>query len=115
MATPEQVQVFLKEFFAKKKVFGIVTRERDKNLQTLFDLGMTMLQRNEIIDSLTVSDYFKGPTTDTLHKSAEMWEFGKSWKQHLLYIKITMGENGKPVVCISFHTAEHKIEYPYKK
>jgi hypothetical protein len=43
-----------------------------------------------------------------------MWVFGKNVKEKEVYIKITMGAMGGSVICISFHLAQHKIEYPLK-
>lgn len=34
--------------------------------------------REKIIMSLTVEDYYKGPTEDKLNYMGELWEFGKS-------------------------------------
>jgi hypothetical protein len=116
MATPEQVQVFLKEFFAKKKVFDIEFRnDRGKNVQALFDLELTPMQREKILDALTFEDYYRGPSPDDLNKKEDMWEFGKVWRKKVIYIKITMGDNRKPVVCISFHPAEREMKLPFKK
>jgi len=30
------------------------------------------------------------------------------------FIKITLGIEGSSVICISFHLAEHKMQYPLK-
>jgi hypothetical protein len=43
-----------------------------------------------------------------------MWVFGKDVKKNEVYIKITMGFAGGSVICISFHTAEYPIRYPFK-
>ena len=45
----------------------------------------------------------------------EMWVFGKDLDNgSQLYIKIAMGTANSNTICISFHEAESKIEFPYK-
>lgn len=61
----ETVDKFLKEFKDKAKVFGIIFRiDRKKNMQALLDLEISAIMREEIIMSLTVEDYYKGPSED---------------------------------------------------
>jgi hypothetical protein len=45
----------------------------------------------------------------------EMWVFGKWLNKIEVYIKITLGSEKDPVICISFHPAEHPMNYPLKK
>ncbi|MBK1439630.1 hypothetical protein JHJ32_06510 [Parapedobacter sp. ISTM3] len=116
MATKDDVSHFLQEFFAKCSVFGIIFRDsRPKNAQTLLDLEITPVKRGEIVESLTVTDYSEGPLDDRLYGIASMWVFGKRYKNNELYIKVSMGTTSNPVICISFHPAEHPINYPFKK
>ncbi|SEO00886.1 hypothetical protein SAMN05216436_12854 [bacterium A37T11] len=115
MATKDDVSHFLRDFFAKQLVFGIVFRDRPKNVQTLLDLEITPAQRTKIVESITLTDYSEGPLDDQLHGIAGMWVFGKRHKNNELYIKISMGVSSNPVICISFHAAEHPIHYPFKK
>jgi hypothetical protein len=35
-------------------------------------------------------------------------------KKKQVYIKITMGFKGASVLCISFHLAEHELNFPLK-
>jgi len=44
-----------------------------------------------------------------------MWVFGKTIKEKEVYIKITMGVKDNSVICISFHLARHKMNYPLKQ
>ena len=107
------VEAFLHDFQQKMKIFDVVFLNRDKNLQALLDLEIVRAKRREILEKLTLRNYFKGPTPDQLGGS-ELWEFGKIVKGKEVYIKITMGTENKPVICISFHLAEHKIKYPFQ-
>jgi len=51
---------------------------------------------------------------ERLYGGSEMWVFGKIVKKKEVYIKITMGILGSSVICISFHIAEHKMNYPLR-
>lgn len=115
MITKDLVIQFLKEFKDKKKIWGIFFRDdRGKNAQTLADLEIRPIEREKIIDALSVEDYSDGPLKDTLNKAADMWVFGKMVKKKEIYIKVTMGWPGAQVICISFHVAEKNISYPFK-
>ena len=114
MATKEEVQKFLYQMKEKVKVFGIIYRDdRGKNTQTLVDLEITPKYRDTVIINLEVQDYSEGPIVDTLYQCGEMWVFGKDVKGQEVYIKITLGK-GASALCISFHIAEHPMNYPFK-
>ncbi len=114
--TIEQVEQFLNQFHEKLKIFDIRFRDdRGKNQQTLFQLEISPAYRVEVIQTLQAKDYSEGPIIDTLNHLGEMWVFGKNVKNQEVYIKITMGEPNSHTICISFHIAEHKINYPFKK
>ena len=115
MVTIDDVKLFLEQFNIKAQVYGIRFRDdRPKNWETVFQLGITHLQRELIVKSLQVQDYVEGPVIDALNKEGEMWVFGKDVKGHEIYIKITLGYENGQTICISFHIAEHPLEYPFK-
>ena len=115
MATKEQVESFLKRLKEKIKVFDIVFRDdRGKNLQTLATLEINTTVRKQVIMNIEPEDYVEGPIVDTLNKVGEMWVFGKNVKGQEVYIKITLGLPNNSTICISFHIAEHKMNYPFK-
>ncbi len=96
-------------------IWGVVVRDdRGKNAQTLLYLEITKDFRKKVLKSLVVEDYSEGPLAEKLYGGADMWVFGKLVKGKEIYIKITMGIAGAQVICISFHIAEHLINYPYK-
>ncbi len=64
---------------------------------------------------LQSSDYVDGPVEDTLNNLSPMWVFGKEIKGKEVYIKISMGMSGSCTICISFHIAEYKLNYKFKK
>lgn len=109
------VQKFLDDFHLKTNVFDIVFRDdRDKNLNSLLKLEFTAIKRKEIIASLCTEDYSEGPKPEKLHNMADMWIFGKTIKKLEIYIKISMGYPGSSTICISFHVAERRMNYPFK-
>lgn len=115
MTDKDEVNKFLADFKAKLAIWQVVYRDdRNKNMQTLLTLELTPAQRTEILKKLTADDYSEGPLEEKLYQGADMWVFGKLVKQKEVYIKITLGAAGTSVICISFHIAEHKMNYPLK-
>lgn len=115
MSSKQEVEKFLRELKVKMDVFGILfLDERGKNQQTLHDLEISPNKRMEIITSLTVRDYSEGPLDEKMRGILPMWIFGKNVKNKEVYIKISMGMENTKAVCISFHIAEHPINYPLK-
>ena len=115
MIEAEDVRRFLAQFNAKVKIYGILFRDdRGKNQETLQILDITPLQRELVVKNLELQDYVEGPVIDALNKQGEMWVFGKNVKKQEVYIKITLGHPNSSTICISFHIAEHKMNYPFK-
>jgi hypothetical protein len=114
MKTSEtEVESFLNHFKIKLSVFDVIFTNRDKNLQGLFDLEINPTKRKEVLAKLEVKDFFNGPTKD-VNNGPDLWEFGKIVNQKEVYIKVCMGNESRPVICISFHLAERAIVYPFK-
>jgi hypothetical protein len=115
MVLKNQVNSFLSEFKAKLEIWQVVYRDdRNKNSQTLLTLEITPAQRTEILKKLTADDYSEGPLEEKFYQGADMWVFGREVKGKEIYIKISLGHPGTSVICISFHLAEHKMNYPLK-
>lgn len=115
MVTSEEVKAFLEQFNTKVQVFGIIFRDdRGKNKKALQQLDITPLQREFIVRNLETQDYVEWPLIDELNKEREMWVFGKDVKGREVYIKITLGYQNGQTICISFHIAEHPMNYPFK-
>ena len=115
MITKEEVQAFLNQFHAKMKIYGILYRDdRGKNQKTLEELEIVPSYRKVIIESLEVEDYVQGPVVDQLNRLGEMWVFGKDVKGREVYIKIMLGGVNCQTICISFHIAEHPLQYAFK-
>jgi hypothetical protein len=116
MTTKEEVEVFLKDLNLKVKIFDILfLDDRGKNAQSLYDLDIPPNRRKEIIKELEIEDYSEGPITEQMRNLLPMWVFGKTVKHKEVYIKISLGQENSNVICISFHLAEHSMNYPFKK
>lgn len=107
-----EVKQFLDEFKSNMNLFGILYANRDKNTQTLADLEITPKFRDTILLGLNVLDYCEGPLENDQFGSNPMWVFGATIKSSKIYIKITCLPT--KAFCISFHIAEHPLNYPLK-
>ena len=115
MISKTEVATFLKDFKEKMRFWDVLFRdERGKNTQALLDLEFRPIDRNIVLQALEIKDYSEGPVEEKLYGGADMWVFGKTIKKRDVYIKITMGPIGSSVICISFHLAQHKMNYPFK-
>ena len=113
-ATKPEIESFLEEFKTKMKTFDILFLNREKNEPALYDLEITPIQRIKFLEKLKVEDYYQGPKADSFDpESFGFWEFGITIKKTQVFIKISLWKN-KKVLCISFHPAEHKMNFPYK-
>ena len=115
MISKTEVTSFLKDFSEKMRFWDVLFRdEREKNAQALLDLEFRPIDRNIVLQALEIKDYSEGPVEEKIYGGADMWVFGKTIKKREVYIKITMGPIGSSVICISFHLAQHKMNYPFK-
>ena len=110
--TKQEVEAFLDQFGIKFDVWGIFYLDRDKNEEALKALGITPKARDEIVRQLQPDDYVETLPADFFD---EMWVFGRDMDGTELYIKIAMGRPNDRTICISFHIAEHPINYAFKK
>lgn len=111
----QQVEQFLKDFKIKMSIWNVLFRDdRGKNISTLSELELRPIERKKILEELIATDYSEGPLPETLYQGSDMWVFGRIIKKKEVYIKITMGVGGSSVICISFHIAEHPMNYPLK-
>ena len=116
MASKQEVETYLKGLKVKMEIFGILfLDDRGKNQQALHDLEFSPAKRKEIIRSLKVEDYSQGPLDEKMRGILPMWVFGKQVKKKEAYIKVSMGIENNGAVCVSFHIAEHPMNYPLKK
>ncbi len=115
MRRESEVATFLNDFKEKMKFWDVLFRDdRGKNTQALVDLEIRPIERKAILNAIETRDYSEGPLEEKMYGGADMWVFGKIVKQKEVYIKITIGPMGSSVICISFHLAQHKMNYPLK-
>ena len=115
MRRESEVATFLNDFKEKMKFWDVLFRDdRGKNSQALVDLEIRPLERKAILNAIETRDYSEGPLEEKMYGGADMWVFGKTIKKKEVYIKITIGPMGSSVICISFHLAQHKMNYPLK-
>lgn len=116
--TKEEIEKFLK-IFKTHWDGSLIPRIDQKNDDALTILGITPKHRAEEIKKLRFEDYFNGPSPD--HdgvKDKEWWKFGRYIDGYEIYIKIGIvkRDDGQyRARCMSFHIAENKISYPFKK
>lgn len=108
----QEVEAFLREFKPKFSIWGIIFLNRKKNEEALRALGITPVAREEIIKKIEKDDYSHSVIDET--SFGDMWVFGKDHDGTELYIKISLGVPGSNTICISFHEAEHPLNYPFK-
>lgn len=113
--TYAEIAAFLEAFAAKRAEAGLIFLEREKNVQGILDLEITAKRRSQVLSQLKPEDYYRGPKPDSVNTGAAYWEFGKQVKKKEVYIKLSLGLDGQPVRCMSFHPAERTITYPLKK
>ena len=110
-----EVATFLNDFKEKMKFWDVLFRDdRGKNTQALVDLEIRPIERKAILNTIETKDYSEGPLEEKIFGGEDMWVFGKTIKKKEVYIKITIGPMGSSVICISFHLAQHKMNYPLK-
>jgi len=115
MTPKEEVKRFLQQFHEKLNIFDIIFRDdRGKNTQALAELEISPRYRLEVIKTIRVEDYSEGPMLNTLNNCGDLWVFGKDVKGNEVYIKISLGIPNSQTICISFHKATKKMNYPFK-
>ena len=118
MANELEVKMFLEQLKAKIRVFHdpVSFENREKNTQALAELDILPIDRLNYLKKLNVEDYYTGPNPDESNPGGPpYYEFGINVKGHEVYVKLTLGYENKRINCISFHIAEHRITYPFKK
>lgn len=116
MVNQLELEQFLIQLKEKIKVFGIVFRPRDKNLDSLAELDIRAADRETYIMQLSIEHYYAGPKKDVVTpEKPDYYEFGLTIKKREVYIKLSLGLKNKPVDCMSFHIAERPIHYRLKK
>lgn len=116
-ATREQVAEFLTAFKAAMDLGFWHLKNREKNLQGIEALGLTINGAKETIGGLTPANYVSGPEPDDTDASKEVWVFGAQVDQTEVYIKLRLAQdprrrNVRWALTWSFHPAERPLRYP---
>ena len=115
MSNKAKVKSFLQELKQTIKIWDIYFIDRPKNsVHYLAELGITANMRKDIILQLELEDYSQGPNPETQYGGTELWIFGKTINTEEIYIKLTISKKTSNAICISFHKAEHSMEFPFK-
>lgn len=95
---------------------GWVLVPRPENKECILQLGFKYQDIKETLLDLSVEDYCEGPLRDR-DQPGELWVFGKVIENKTVYIKIKLASLGllRIVRILSFHFAEHTLEYPLKE
>lgn len=75
---------------------------QSSNTQVLADLGITSVMQRKIIDNLVVDDYWGCPKEDSPYPWKFVAGFHKRYNEFDLGIKISVGLEFAPAVCLGF-------------
>jgi len=94
---------------------GFLVRRRQKNMESIVQLGISLNDVAYEIEGLSVTDYCAGPLKDREFEG-DVWEFGKVVAGREVYIKLKLGGDRRhqQVTVISFHFPEFTLSYPLK-
>ena len=110
-----EVRNFLKELkeiiTSSKGIYFVSRKERYKNLA---ELGFTKKNAEDEILSLSVLDFCS--KEEDKDRQGHVWIFGKEIGNKGIYIKLKIDQAGneKKAKCISFHPAQHTLNYEFK-
>ena len=110
------IRNFLLEMKMSLEFRPLVFVDRNKNLESLSQLGILQTEVARVLKQITVSDYCDGPVNDDKGRNKQWWVFGPEHGGKVLYIKVclTSLKNGSTQVeCVSFHEAERAMHYPF--
>lgn len=113
---PQRVKEFLLAFKEVGSAKGInLPLYREETRPAMEHLGLTRRNVEELLLSLSVENYSKGPEKDR-DRDGEIWVFGCGVGDEEVYIKLKLVTIGETSItkCISFHLAEFPLKYPFK-
>lgn len=113
MPQKAQITLFLADF-KELATCNFYFVQRDKCLDSIAWLGITIEQAKAEIMDLTYEDYYKGPEPDT-DRGGDFWTFGKIINGKEIFIRLKTVSHLKLAKCQSFHIADRPIDYPYKE
>ncbi len=122
------IEVFLDELhkLLEKENFNINTdliliRKKKRGDDQEFSTPYTLLDLDydieDVIDrlkELKVEEYSETKIDKNDVNPPVLFVFGKDIDDRLIYIKLKIKDQQKQVLCVSFHYAKDKMEFPYK-
>lgn len=71
----------------------------------LYEHGLMLEDAEEVVNNLTVDDYYKGPKNhyDDNRRKHQLWEFKKNAFDMVIYIKVVPFNKNRYIAVISFH------------
>lgn len=68
MVTRNEVELFLNQFKVKLDIWGVFfLDDREKNKQTMAQLGFRQMDRLNVVRSIEIDDYSQGPIIDEIN------------------------------------------------
>ena len=114
MAVVSRAQVLL--FLAQAKKLIVQGKwcfvRRKKNLDALALIGWNETLLLELLCSLALENYVAGPEPDRDRPGEDVWTFGAEIEGEEYYIKLKL-KSDRHLICLSFHRAEYRLQYPY--
>lgn len=105
MIPRKELEAFLAQLRKTKNFYFV---DRSKNRETFWRMGMTLQDQKDLIQSLTLADYWQGPLTDDdLKRDGKLWVFKKCYQGYRLYIKVRIDERRDTVFVLSCHFDDH--------
>jgi len=102
-----------KKIMVKGRRLDIVNRR--ENIEALAKRGLTKKNLREEIMTLSVRNYCEWPEPDR-DRPGNIWVFGKQVGTEEVYIKLKIAQVGREKIakCLSFHTANFPLCYPFR-
>lgn len=112
MVSEEEVVQFLKEVKKLLREGKWTFIPRQKNMEGIAQLGLTIPLAKREIMTLSLKHYDRGPLIDN-DRPGHVWEFIKNIDTQEAYIKLKINQQG--CVCISFHPSGGPKTLPFAR
>lgn len=83
-----------------------------RTLDDITNLGLNIESAKREILGLTYHNYDRGPTLDYNQDGTNVWEYGMSYEEDLVYIKLKI--RNEKCICLSFKESTGPFTLPYR-
>lgn len=113
-ASDEDVEEFLKNFKAAVQKSGLNIWPTTKNNDFLLESGFSNGDVEDIVLSLRIRDYERGPCDDQkdYRPDGQVWVFSREHEGFELYIKVKLLNGQVMAECLSAHEADFEMTKP---